>query len=606
MASLNLRTFGGFVPRVASTLLQDNEAQEAVNVKLYSGALESWRKTYPTTPIISVPSGTQTIFKTKNNFGDTIWIGWTSDVDYVNSPLTDTNSFRIFYTGDGRPKKTNTALTGSINQTYSPSASLEMGVWAPDTAPTLTLNHNGGGALANVESRAYVYTNISTFGDIKEESGPSPASLIDYDHENDTVDVSGFVSPPSGYDYNITHRRIYRSVTGSTATSFQFVAEIPVSTTTYTDSVESADLGEIMPSFYWEEPPSDLKGLVAMPNGFLAGFVGNEVYFSEPYYPHAWPSGYSMSVNDEIVGLGVTGTSLVVLTTGNPVVISGITPESMSQDKMPLPEPCLSKKSIAEDVGGVFYASPNGLVLIGPGVSQIVTSNLFTRKEWEKFGPATINGVVSNGRYFGFFEYDNIKKSFILDRNVSATPLSTSIVHAEASFVDIEDSSLYLVEGGLLKVWDSDPYNIFPYSWKSKKFVFAKPINFGVFQIDADFQEQVVVDEINSEVDVVAAENQALFAANDDLKSTFNSFSLNYQPLNGSLLKQLPPGAEDRYVEITIYANGEEKYTTRITDTNMHRLPSGYKSDTWEIRLNGNVRLRHMKIAETASGLKQV
>jgi len=44
MAGLKIMTQGGYVPRVAAHLLADNEAQLALNTKLYSGDLRSWKK----------------------------------------------------------------------------------------------------------------------------------------------------------------------------------------------------------------------------------------------------------------------------------------------------------------------------------------------------------------------------------------------------------------------------------------------------------------------------------------------------------------------------------------------------------------------------------
>ena len=39
-------------------------------------------------------------------------------------------------------------------------------------------------------------------------------------------------------------------------------------------------------------PPATLKGFIAMPNGFLIGFDGNNIYMSEAYHFHAWPAEY--------------------------------------------------------------------------------------------------------------------------------------------------------------------------------------------------------------------------------------------------------------------------------------------------------------------------
>ena len=117
MAGLKLMTTGGYVPRVAPHLLNDNEAQRAINTKLYSGVLRSWKKPLPLDPVVSVPDETETIYKGKDTSGDAIWLSWITDVDVVQSPLESASPMSIYYTGDGVPKKTNSALAGTANGT---------------------------------------------------------------------------------------------------------------------------------------------------------------------------------------------------------------------------------------------------------------------------------------------------------------------------------------------------------------------------------------------------------------------------------------------------------------------------------------------------------
>ena len=65
-------------------------------------------------------------------------------------------------------------------------------------------------------------------------------------------------------------------------------------------------------------PPAGLQGIIAMPNGFLMGWVGSDVYCSEPYQPHAWPVEYITSTEYPVVGMGVLGTTCVVCTRAFP------------------------------------------------------------------------------------------------------------------------------------------------------------------------------------------------------------------------------------------------------------------------------------------------
>ena len=78
----------------------------------------------------------------------------------------------------------------------------------------------------------------------------------------------------------------------------------------------------------WVAPPSDLKGLVAMPNGIMAGFSGNNICFSEPFFPHAWPIRYRLATNFSIVSMGRYGQTLIVTTKGFPYAVVGARPDS--------------------------------------------------------------------------------------------------------------------------------------------------------------------------------------------------------------------------------------------------------------------------------------
>ena len=369
MPHIKLENFSGIIPRTGPTQLPDNAAQIARNVRVTSLELQSWKEKVKvfqcTTPEV------QSIYRLYNETtGQSRWLEWATDVNVVKGPIADDTDFRIYYTGDGAPKKTNWALatTSGAGTAPFPDAWLYLGVPAPITAPTLSAT----GGTAPTETRAYVYTYISTFGAVKEESAPSPAALVTCNSVGATVTVSSFAAAPTT-GYNITHRRIYRTVTGGSTVSYQLVDEIPIATTTYDDDSTVAELGSLLQTQNWNTPPDGLKGLVSLPNGMMAGFRDNEIWFCEPYYPHAWPDLYTLTVDSGVVGLGVYDTTLVVMTKNQPYLITGNSPLSMSQAKLPLNQPCASKRSISSDEFGVVYASPNGLVALGPGMQNIAS-----------------------------------------------------------------------------------------------------------------------------------------------------------------------------------------------------------------------------------------
>lgn len=294
-----------------------------------------------------------------------------------------------------------------------------------------------------VENRFYVVTFVSDWG---EESAPSPVSdMVELD-QNDTLAL-GLPAVGTGVSYasrSITKWRIYRSNVGSASAAFQFEAELPIATTTYTGNVVAAALGEVLPTTTWLEPPADLRGLVGMPNGIMAGFTGNTVAFCEPYVPYAWPVEYQVTTEHPIVGMGVFGQTLFVGTTGNPYFISGADSASMSAVKMESNQSCASARSIAAVQGGVLYASPDGLCVADPTGVKVVSQGLFTREDWQVLVPSSMFAMEHEGVYYLF--YNNGTKG-CLAFDLASKKLGRVALQADASYTELVSDTLFVASG---------------------------------------------------------------------------------------------------------------------------------------------------------------
>lgn len=753
MAFIKLQGFSGLVPRTGPTLLQDNQAQVASNVRLQSGELRSWKDPIfeyaPTTELV------HTIYRLMGPEGDQYWLTWENEVDIAESPIFDVADARIYYTGDGVPKKTNSnlATTNGAGVDPYPNNWYHMGVPAPTGAPTLALSQplksivvtnqgsgytsapnvvfssgtavavavldatvsaitvlnggsgytkppvvtatsaegsgmtataimsgtsvstiivntggsgftdvpaitissvdgNGAGATAQAhisghvatitladpgsgyssapivtltggggvdataeasfapaETRAYIYTYVNEFGAVEEESAPSPATLVEsVSTTGATVTVSGFSAAPASH-YNITKMRIYRSIAGTTDTVYLLVAEVPISTTSYADTKLAVDLGQTLPSLYWTPPPSDLQGIVALPNGFLAGFRANEVWFSEPFHPHAWPESYVVTTETAIVGLGVFETTLVVTTKRNPYVVSGAHPAVMTQSKLPMVQPCVSRRSIASDQFGVMYASPNGLVCIGPGSQDVITQQLYTREEWQQLAPSTMVGMIYNNMYIGFHSSSDIISGIVVLRG-DIPPLINLNFDARGVYVERSTGDIFAISDYDNKIYqlDADPINNTVYEWKSKRFVLSQPANFGAFKVQADYQYMEDIEAYNALVAEIIAHNEILFSeAGEQPLATLNDVPLNDGwSLNGSILGDIPPYGETRIINVGIYAEGNLVYQTGVTSQEPLRLPAGLKAYNWEVVLSGNTPVRSFVMASTITELRQI
>jgi len=589
MPALKIDNFSGAVPRTGPTQLEGNQAQTAANIKLQSRELRSWRK--PVKIYEPVTPDVRTIYKLDGPGGAYRWLTWDKDVDVVAGPVADFNDFRVYYTGDGAPKKTNYALATSsgIGTDPFPDSWLYMGVPNPVGAPTLAASSSATPA----EVRAYVYTYVSTFGTVKEESGPSPAATVTVNSATGTVTVSGFSTAPTT-GYNITHRRIYRTIAGASSVVYSFVAEIPVGTTSYIDSKTVTELGETLPTLNFEPPPEDLQGLVAMPNGMLAGFRDNEVWFCEPYLPHAWPIDYMMTTEHKIVGLGVYDTTLVVMTDKFPYLMTGTSPLAVSETKLPLAQPCAAKRSIASDQYGVLYASPNGLVSIGAGTQDVITTPLYTRDEWQQLSPSSMLGVIYNNLYICFHNAATGIEAIVLARG-EIPPLSFLSFDARAVYVERTTGSIFALSqfDNYIYQIDADPVNNTIYEWKSKKFVMPNPLSYAVLKVQADYDYLDSQVGYNEAVALIKAENEVLFAAaTDGLEGNLNDKEFNDLMFNGSILTTIPTQADLRNIQVIMYADNKQVHAVGVTSQEPIRLPALPKSYVWELEITGNVPVR--------------
>jgi hypothetical protein len=616
MPALKLSDFDGMVPRKSPTLLGDNFAQVANNVKLYSGELRFWRAP----SFIHAPPDAvyQTLYRMFSPTGDDAFLTWTTDVNVAVSPTADASGEgRIYYTGDGAPKKTNWAMAQGGAEPY-PSSSYPMGVTPPAAAPTTALTTTGTGTP---ETRSYVFTFVQTFGAQQVESAPSPPSIgLSVPVTGSTVTVTMPTTGPAGQ--NVTTKRIYRTVVGATSVNYQFVAEIPLATATYADSKTAAQVGpDILKTTTWVGPPANLVGLVGMPGGVLAGFVGNTVYFSEPYYPDAWPTGYAITIPViKIIGLGVMGSSLVVMTSTNPYFIHGGTPGEMYVEKIPLPEPCVGKATIASDEDGVVYASPNGLVSISPNARGLVTTNLFTTDEWRPLFPATMKGTILQGRYFGVFPNREPKTAIVLSREdkpalsyvqLPAIALHTDAVNGLMFFINDTDHDIYQL--------DADTVTPMDYQWRSKRFWFGKGLTFSLLRLDADYSQVIDPNAANAARDAALAWNAAHYGL--DLLGAINSTAIHEMgdvrvdattasfDINGSIMQNLPQLVSARSLQVVLYGedldnDGNPDLMANLSPFNRDpiRVPP-FKSRMLEIAILGNINVRSLTLATTMEEL---
>ena len=386
MAYFKLNTFNGIAPLIEPRLLRNEVGVTCENVNLQHGNLTPLHpnSTHATLNASSITSHYQYKFG-----GTTYNLEFDDDVNVVPGPIADDAFDRLYWTGQTFPRMaSSTQITTGGSGAY-PRSSFRLGVEAPANAPSAATPTGTDDGTQIKYSTAYVYTFVTAFG---EEGPPSDPSNVVTKVDGQSIVVTMSSTSGSKSNTNYTHKRLYRSNTGSNTTDFQFVTEVTLATTTFTDSKNNEALGEIIPSTFWIAPPDDnstlypngqMKGLTAVGNGIFAGFSGKRLCFSEPFLPHAWPVAYRVTLEDEIVGISMAGNVLFIGTKGTNYIASGTDPQAMAIQKLEAAEPLLYKRSLVDMGGYCMYSGPDGLIAVENGQVTNVTEQLISPAQWQ-------------------------------------------------------------------------------------------------------------------------------------------------------------------------------------------------------------------------------
>lgn len=618
MTAIKIENFGGISPRNSNRLQKPNEAVRADNCKLLSGELRGLRETsliYDFTPL-SPPSPILRAFRLPVTVGAPLpmsgsdtWVGFRdANVDFVRTPVQLDSYERYYWTGDsyvlsGAPQYNTRARIAAS------SASFLLGIPAPTNTPTVT-------PAAGVDvTRSYVYTLVSAYG---EEGPPSlPQTAVG---TAGTWTIGNFDTTAPA-NTNVTTVRIYRTVVGYSSTEYYKVADIALGTTSYSDSISDSvvALSTIMPSLTWDPPPATLQGLTPHPGGFLLGFSGRDLYMSEPFHPHAWPAQYIQTMQTEIVGIAVYGNVVVVCTTSHPYTGEGMTPLAITMQKIDSIDPCVSRRSIATTLDGVYYSSPQGIVRAIGGRTDLATQKLFTREEWQLyFSPTTVLAVPYGLQYIAF---QTSSTGFIFSPAEALAPLTTLDRFSQISMIQIDQytGDVYVIQNNQIRLWDPPSAVALTYTWYSKEFDIPKPVNMGAFRIkfngnrpqisSADLADYITFNDGRLPA---APLNPLNWNALNSVRAVTVAGYTGPQirtPLGGSPLFSLSQYLNAAAgVQVSVLARDlAQTWNTVFTFTarseGIYRLPAGFKSDCWQVRLIGNVPVYSFIMAETGKEL---
>lgn len=386
-------------------------------------------------------------------------------------------------------------------------------------------------------------------------------------------------------DYTFEYAQTAANVSSTAVaagTLYHDVSENPPTTTArywgdgsydFTDDFDSRDLIDILGSDEYDAPPDDLQGLTSIQNNILCGFVGNTVYFSEPGLPHAWPAKYATPVGYDIVALAAIAGSLLVLTKSYPYLISVTDPASgVSVSRIDVLYPCLNASSVVTMGYGIVWSTNDGLALFSPSSgSTLVTRLLYNNDTWSvDIDPTTVVAEYYGENYFA----SHSQGSFVFeqDAKVGGFFVDTEPVFT-ASWYNTYTGKLYYVSGTLGDVyeWDDLTQPTLTMQWKSKVIITKDMINLGAARVVADYS--------------------TVTATWDTETATWESALTNWNTADEITFK--------------LWVDKQLTFTTTVNDSEGFRLPTGYRTDTFEVGVEGNVRVRAIHLAETMLGLRE-
>jgi hypothetical protein len=450
------------------------------------------------------------------------------------------------------------------------------------------------------ETRAYVYTYISAYS---EEGPPSPPTVV-------AGGASGVwnitVYSPSSADMlnrNITGINIYRTVTDSSgnATFFQvntsplpFNINTPNATIGYIDAQSDNQIANNLALYttLFTGPPPGLQGVVMMANGIMAGWTNDrEIWFSAAYYPHAWPDTYALTVDFPIVGMAAIGTSLNIITEGQPFIATGLTPDTMTIGKVTANEPGISRGSIFPAGEGVYYASPNGLILLNTTGTINTTQSLMEREFWATLQPEqwacgrvamTYMAVIKNYTPVTDADFNGLIIDH-LEKNVPFSYFRASVAPATNLYWDQTSGQMFYISQGVVR-WANPPSggDLLPWEWISRIFRMPKPMQIKAFKVSFTVPPEVTITPPTAAT------------RNNDQNQVFDPTSQYlivrvYRGVNSTIENAPNP------VVVREVVRSEEEIL----------IPGGFKDEFWTFEMEGQVNVILFKAASSVKELQK-
>lgn len=457
--------FAGIAPAISPRKLPEPAAQVATNVTFDGGKLKPLQGILEET-ILALNA--QSIFYRNETDG---WLVSERVRDYVR-PFVAADAFGLTYFTDGVQPRFVAAGSTALYDT---------GIPRPN-APTIEVADSGD--LENpllTRNQSYVAHWVDGFGRVGPTSLPTNAVNVG---EGSTVTINR-PPLPSGQFYAMGGVwRVFRSNTGSNdVANYQFVDELPLTTTVMSDGFEPDQLTYVAFSDSWVGPPAEMTGLMLASGDFLMGFTTNEVYASEVRVPHAWP--YSWGFQEQVRGIAAIQGGVLVVTDGRPWLLAGSSPQNLQKVPIESHAACLSSRSLVDMGDMAIYAGKDGLYGASGTQVQNLTEGGFDEDSWSAYQPETIIGFRYENYYVGVYGTEG--KGFLFDFQQQKFVDLTGVSILNTAFNPWTQTTHVLYRlNGQIRRGKFDQGALLTGIWRSRQMMFPALQSFSAIRVQAD------------------------------------------------------------------------------------------------------------------------
>ena len=224
-----------------------------------------------------------------------------------------------------------------------------------------------------------------------------------------TADNQGIslASLPTSVDTQLQWKNLYRI--GGTLTDYQFVAQLGLATTAFTDTISDLGLflaGAARTMLIDQTIPSSLSYMVEY-KSVLLGASGTKVYVTKLGEPEAWPTTNYLEFEKTVTGLIEVAIGFLVMSADTTWLITGNSMATFSAKEISTDFGCLSFDSLQLLEQKAIWASKDGLC-----VSSGNYVKLLTKEKLDLIEFTAINSAVTSSTYLLQL---NTNKTLILD-----------------------------------------------------------------------------------------------------------------------------------------------------------------------------------------------